>query len=63
MGPLLEIDLAAWQKILEVSLTGALLTAQQAVRRLIRHKKGSLIFVASLAGLKTAATDMSRCPA
>jgi NAD(P)-dependent dehydrogenase (short-subunit alcohol dehydrogenase family) len=51
MGPLLEIDLGAWQKILDVNLTGALLTAQHAARRLIPRKKGSLIFIASLAGI------------
>jgi NAD(P)-dependent dehydrogenase (short-subunit alcohol dehydrogenase family) len=51
MGPLLDTDLAAWQKILDVNLTGALLTAQQAARRMLPHKKGSLVFVSSVAGL------------
>jgi NAD(P)-dependent dehydrogenase (short-subunit alcohol dehydrogenase family) len=51
MGPLLDVDLAAWQKILEVNLTGALVTAQHAVRRMLPHKKGSLIFMASIAGI------------
>jgi NAD(P)-dependent dehydrogenase (short-subunit alcohol dehydrogenase family) len=51
MGPLVDTDLAAWQKILDVNLTGALLTAQQACRRLLPLKKGSLVFVSSVAGL------------
>lgn len=52
MGPLVDVDLAAWQKILDVNLTGALLTAQHAARRLIRVKKpGSLVFVSSIAGI------------
>jgi dehydrogenase/reductase SDR family protein 4 len=51
MGPLLETDLAAWQKILDVNVTGALLTAQQAARRMLLESKGSLIFIASVAGL------------
>jgi NAD(P)-dependent dehydrogenase (short-subunit alcohol dehydrogenase family) len=51
MGPLLETDLGAWQKILDVNLTGALLTAQLACRRMLPLKKGSLIFVSSVAGL------------
>jgi NAD(P)-dependent dehydrogenase (short-subunit alcohol dehydrogenase family) len=51
MGPLLETDLAAWQKILEVNLTGALLTAQQAARRMLSANKGSLLFVSSIAAL------------
>jgi NAD(P)-dependent dehydrogenase (short-subunit alcohol dehydrogenase family) len=51
MGPLLDVELPAWQKILDVNLTGALLTAQHAARRLLPHRKGSLVFVASIAGL------------
>ena len=51
MGPLLQTDLAAWQKILEVNLTGSLVMAQQAARRMLPRKKGSLIFMASIAGL------------
>jgi NAD(P)-dependent dehydrogenase (short-subunit alcohol dehydrogenase family) len=51
MGPLLHTELAAWQKILDVNLTGSLLTAQQAARRMLARKKGSLIFMASIAGL------------
>ena len=51
MGPLLETELAAWQKIVEVNLTGALVTAQQAARRMLLRKKGSLVFMASIAGL------------
>src|SRR5207248_1639157 len=44
MGPLLETELSAWQKIVDVNLTGALVTAQQAARRMVPRKKGSLIF-------------------
>jgi NAD(P)-dependent dehydrogenase (short-subunit alcohol dehydrogenase family) len=51
MGPLLQTDLAAWQKIVEVNLTGSLVMAQQAARRMLPQKKGSVIFMASIAGL------------
>ncbi len=51
MGPLLEVDLGAWQKILDVNLTGAFVTAQQALRRMVPRGKGALLFVASLAGI------------
>ena len=51
MGPLLNTDLAAWQKIIEVNLTGALVTAQHAGRRLVERKRGSLIFITSIAGI------------
>src|SRR5262249_46351924 len=42
---------AAWQKILDVNLTGALVTAQHAARRMLAQSKGSLIFITSIAGL------------
>jgi NAD(P)-dependent dehydrogenase (short-subunit alcohol dehydrogenase family) len=51
MGPLAEIDLSAWQKIIDVNLTGALVTAQHAVRRMLPLKRGSLVVVASIAGI------------
>jgi NAD(P)-dependent dehydrogenase (short-subunit alcohol dehydrogenase family) len=50
-GPLLECDLAAWQKILDVNLTGAMVTAREAARRMKASGRGSLIFMASLAGI------------
>jgi NAD(P)-dependent dehydrogenase (short-subunit alcohol dehydrogenase family) len=51
LGPLLDVDLPAWSKILEVNLTGALLTAQAAARRMKALGRGSLIFMASIAGI------------
>src|SRR5947209_7194551 len=50
-GPLLDLDLPAWQKVLDVNLTGALLTAQYAARRLLPQRRGSLVFVSSIAGI------------
>ena len=50
-GPLLDTERTAWQKVLDVNLTGAWLTARQAGRRMIASDKGSLIFMTSLAGL------------
>jgi NAD(P)-dependent dehydrogenase (short-subunit alcohol dehydrogenase family) len=51
MGPLLETDLAAWQKILDVNLTGALVTAQHALRRMVARAGGAVLFVSSIAGI------------
>jgi NAD(P)-dependent dehydrogenase (short-subunit alcohol dehydrogenase family) len=51
MGPLVDVDLAAWQKIMDVNLTGALVTAQHALRRMLPRGKGALIFIASVAGI------------
>ncbi len=51
MGPLLDIDLDAWRKILDVNLTGAFLTARAAIRRMRPLQRGSVIFIASIAGI------------
>jgi NAD(P)-dependent dehydrogenase (short-subunit alcohol dehydrogenase family) len=50
-GPLLDLDLDAWRKILDVNLTGVLLTAQAAARRMRAQGRGSVIFMASIAGI------------
>jgi NAD(P)-dependent dehydrogenase (short-subunit alcohol dehydrogenase family) len=52
MGPLIDTDLDAWRKILDVNLTGALLTARAAAKRMLTRGKGSIVFVASVAGLE-----------
>jgi dehydrogenase/reductase SDR family protein 4 len=52
MGPLVDLDLVAWRKILDVNLTGALLTAQAAARRMIPRLRGSIVFMASIAGIE-----------
>jgi NAD(P)-dependent dehydrogenase (short-subunit alcohol dehydrogenase family) len=50
-GPLLDLDLPAWQKILDVNLTGAFLTAREAARRMVKSGGGSIVFIASVAGI------------
>ncbi len=52
MGPLIDVDLAAWQKILDVNLTGSLLTARAAIRRMLPRHGGSVVFMASIAGIE-----------
>jgi NAD(P)-dependent dehydrogenase (short-subunit alcohol dehydrogenase family) len=51
MGPLLEVDEGAWRKILDVNLTGAFLTARASAARMVPRRRGSLIFMASIAGI------------
>jgi NAD(P)-dependent dehydrogenase (short-subunit alcohol dehydrogenase family) len=51
LGPLLNVDLDAWRKILDVNLTGALLTARAAIQRMLPRKHGSVVFMASIAGI------------
>lgn len=65
LAPTLELDLAAWRRVLEVNLTGAFVTAQVLGRRLRdRHAGGSVIFTASLfavrGGLDNAAYSASK---
>jgi NAD(P)-dependent dehydrogenase (short-subunit alcohol dehydrogenase family) len=50
-GPLVDLDLDAWRKVLDVNLTGALLTAQAAARRMLPQRRGCVLFMASLAGI------------
>jgi NAD(P)-dependent dehydrogenase (short-subunit alcohol dehydrogenase family) len=50
-GPLMDLDLDAWRKILDVNLTGALLTAQAAARRMMPQHRGCIVFMASIAGI------------
>jgi dehydrogenase/reductase SDR family protein 4 len=50
-GPLLQTEPAAWQKIMDVNLTGAWLTAGHAGRRMVAQGKGSIILMTSVAGL------------
>jgi NAD(P)-dependent dehydrogenase (short-subunit alcohol dehydrogenase family) len=51
LGTLVDLDLDAWRKILDVNLTGALLTAQAAAKRMPPRRGGSLVFMASIAGI------------
>jgi NAD(P)-dependent dehydrogenase (short-subunit alcohol dehydrogenase family) len=53
-GPLLDLEPQAWQKVLDVNLTGALLTAQQAARRMVQFGRGSIVFMASVVGVDPA---------
>lgn len=50
-GPLLDLDLAAWHKILDVNLTGAMVTARHAALNMVKMKKGAILFIASVAGI------------
>jgi dehydrogenase/reductase SDR family protein 4 len=50
-GPLVQTEPAAWQKIMDVNLTGAWLTARLAARLMVAQGKGSIILMTSVAGL------------
>src|SRR5262245_7774404 len=42
-GSLLDVELAGWQKLLDVNVTGAWWTAKEAAKRMIGLGKGSII--------------------
>ena len=50
-----EMPLAQWQKVIDVNLTGCFLFAQIAGREMLKNKSGSIINIASIAGLSSSA--------
>jgi NAD(P)-dependent dehydrogenase (short-subunit alcohol dehydrogenase family) len=51
-SPAGKMDLAHWQRMIEVNLTGAFLSAKAALPDITRRPGGRVVFVASTAGLK-----------
>jgi NAD(P)-dependent dehydrogenase (short-subunit alcohol dehydrogenase family) len=51
-APAEEMPLDKWQLVLEVNLTGAFLFSQRVGREMLKRKSGSIINVASVAGLR-----------
>lgn len=51
-APAEEMPLDKWQAVLDVNLTGAFLFCQAVGREMIRRRQGSIINVASIAGLR-----------
>jgi len=46
-----EMELAQWQRVLDVNLTGCFLFAQAAGREMLKQNSGSVINIASIAGM------------
>ena len=51
LAPLVDLEKSAWDKTIEVNLTGAFLTAQAAARRMSRQGAGAIVFMSSIAGI------------
>jgi len=49
LAPLLQTERSAWDKVIEVNLTGAFLTAQAAARRMVEQRSGAIVFISSIA--------------
>ena len=47
-GPLEEMELATWQQVLDINLTGVFLTSQAVVKGMISRKSGKIINICSL---------------
>lgn len=53
-GPVVDVDMARWEKTIQVNLTGPMLWSQLAWRGWMREHGGSIINLASVGGLATA---------
>jgi NAD(P)-dependent dehydrogenase (short-subunit alcohol dehydrogenase family) len=51
-GSIVDIDLALWKKILDVNLTGPFLCMRAAIPEMIKQGQGSIVSIASLAGVR-----------
>lgn len=50
-----DMPLEKWQKVLDVNLTGCFLFAQAAGREMLKNNRGSIINIASIAGMTSSA--------
>lgn len=50
-----DMPLEKWQKVLDVNLTGCFLMAQACAREMLKNNSGSIINIASIAGLTSSA--------
>jgi NAD(P)-dependent dehydrogenase (short-subunit alcohol dehydrogenase family) len=59
--PAQEIDEADWDRVLGTNLKGAWLMSREVAPQMIRHKRGHIIHIASLAGKNTFAGGAAYC--
>jgi NAD(P)-dependent dehydrogenase (short-subunit alcohol dehydrogenase family) len=50
-----DMTLGQWQKVIDVNLTGCFLMAQAAGREMLKNKSGSIVNIASIAGMTSSA--------
>lgn len=51
-GTLADLDLDAWRRVLDINLTGVMLTMRAAARLMVPRRAGKIIVTASVAGLR-----------
>lgn len=49
-GPSEDLDLATWQRVMDVNVTGVFLCCREALRHMIPHRRGRVINIGSVAG-------------
>lgn len=62
-GSVVNIDMSVWEKTLQVNLMGALHATRLAVPLMMRKKKGALVHIASVVGIRSADNAMEDGPA
>jgi meso-butanediol dehydrogenase/(S,S)-butanediol dehydrogenase/diacetyl reductase len=62
-APVVDMDPSVWRKTLEVNLTGPFLMMKAAIPKMIEGKRGSIVNVASLAGVVAPPNASAYCAA
>ncbi len=50
-APAEDMDLAQWQRVIDVNLTGVFLSCQAEARVMLSHREGSIVNIASMSGV------------
>ncbi|MGE0170362.1 SDR family NAD(P)-dependent oxidoreductase [Nocardioides sp.] len=53
-GSIVNIDLDAWKRVLDINLTGPMLFSRAVLPIMLEHRAGSIVHIASIAGLRLA---------
>ncbi|MNM72430.1 3-oxoacyl-[acyl-carrier-protein] reductase FabG [compost metagenome] len=60
-GSLMDNDSQAWQRVLDINLTGSYLCAQAASRHMVKAKSGSIVFIASISATHAWSSRVAYC--
>jgi NAD(P)-dependent dehydrogenase (short-subunit alcohol dehydrogenase family) len=51
VAPAIEVDIANWQRVVDVNLRGTFLVARAAARHMLRERRGSIVAISSVNGV------------
>lgn len=60
-GSLMDNSLQAWQRVLDINLTGSYLCAQAASRHMVKARSGSIVFIASISATHAWSSRVAYC--